>query len=106
MFPVERDPHAVGDVAALLDLEEEDPVPAGVDRPRRDVEAIARLGRESLRSMSGSTEPKTPASVTATRFSGSTTSAASVTVALPVVAPYATLDNAARATATTRIPPT
>src|SRR5262245_38710490 len=42
---------------------------------------MARLGRESLRSMSGSTEPNTPASVTATRFSGATTSAASVTVA-------------------------
>src|SRR5438874_6502259 len=42
---------------------------------------IARLGRESLRSMSGSTEPSTPASVTATMFSGAIMSAATVTVA-------------------------
>ena len=44
-------------------------------------ENSARLGRESLRSMSGSTLPSTPATVTATRFSGATTSAASVSVA-------------------------
>ena len=42
---------------------------------------IARLGRESLRSMSGRTEPSAPAMVTATRFSGAITSAASVSVA-------------------------
>ena len=42
---------------------------------------IARAGRDSLRSMSGSTEPSTPASVTATMFSGATRSAATVTVA-------------------------
>src|SRR5262245_57903512 len=42
---------------------------------------MARLGRESLRSISGRTEPSTPASVTATTFSGATMSAATVTVA-------------------------
>ena len=42
---------------------------------------MARLGRESLRSMSGSTDPSTPASVTATTSLGVTRSVASVTVA-------------------------
>ncbi len=44
-------------------------------------ENIALAGRDSLRSMSGRTEPSTPASVTATTFSGATMSAATVTVA-------------------------
>ena len=65
----------------------------GDRQPRREVEQhanekntaspanSARLGRESLRSMSGRTEPSEPAMVTATRFSGAITSAASVKVA-------------------------
>src|SRR5829696_8060174 len=42
---------------------------------------MARAGRDSFRSMSGNTEPSTPARVTATTFSGATRSAATVTVA-------------------------
>ncbi len=44
-------------------------------------ENMALAGRDSSRSMSGSTDPRTPASVTATMFSGATISAATVIVA-------------------------
>ena len=54
---------------------------AAKEKKAASPENSALLGRESLRSISGSTLPSTPAAAMATRFSWATTSAASVKVA-------------------------